>query len=216
MPIDIDAAEESIKQAKEKGEDRNFRESIDAIVNLRDIDVKDQQNRITTDVFLPKGTGKKSKVCVIGRGDLALHAKEAGVDVLTQDDLNALGKDRKKVKSLASEYDYFLAQVDMMPLVGRTLGSVLGPRGKMPKPVPPTADLDEMLKSLSSTISIRTQRGQPVVNSCIGTVDMDDRDLAVNLNAVVEAVERNLPRGRENIRSVVVKKSMGSPVEVTT
>ncbi len=211
MPIDVAAAEKIIKQAKEKGKGRNFRQSVDLIVTLKDFDVKEQK-KISSDVVLPKGRGKDVKVCVIAGGDLALRAKETGAGVLTRSDLEALGQDKKKVKQLAAEYDFFVAQADMMPLVGKTLGSVLGPRGKMPKPVPPAANIDAVVTRLSRTVTARVQREQAIVNAVIGTEAMDDRDLAENLVAVVESLEASLPRGDMNVGKVTIKTSMGHPV----
>lgn len=212
MPIDFEVAEKAIKEAKEKGKGRNFRQSVDVVFNLKEFDIKDQKNRISADIALPSGRGKDIEICVIGSGDLALRAKEIGTGVLTREDLEALSKDKKKVKELARKYDFFVAQADMMPLVGRTLGSVLGPRGKMPKPIPPNANITAVVERLRRTITVKTQRDQAIINSCIGTEEMDDRELAQNLVALVEGVERNLPRGDQNIGSIVVKTTMGSPV----
>jgi large subunit ribosomal protein L1 len=83
----------------------------------------------------------------------------------------------------------------------------------MPKPVPPNANIDGMIERLSKTVTIRTQRDQPIINSSVGTEAMDDRELAENLRSLVEAVERTLPRADQNIGSIVVKTTMGSPVE---
>ncbi len=212
MPVDINVVEKSIKEAKEKGKGRNFRQSVDLILNLKEFDVKDQKNRIASDVVLPRGRGREVSICVIAGGDLALRAKEAGTGVLTKEDLEALGKDKKKVKELSRKYDFFVAQMDMMPQIGRSLGSVLGPRGKMPKPVPPNANIEVVVERLSKTITVRTQREQAIINSCIGSEEMSDKELAENLSAVVESVERNLPRGEDNIGSIIVKTSMGPPV----
>lgn len=212
MPVDSNVVEKFIKEAKEKGKGRNFRQSVDLILNLKEFDVKDQKNRIASDVVLPRGRGREVSICVIAGGDLALRAKEVGTGVLTKEDLEALGKDRKKVKELSRKYDFFVAQMDMMPHIGRSLGSVLGPRGKMPKPVPPNANIEAVVERLSKTITVRTQREQAIINSCIGSEEMSDKELAENLSAVVESVERNLPRGEDNIRSIIVKTSMGPPV----
>lgn len=214
MPINLSTAENAIREAKEKGKGRNFRQSIDLVLNLRDFDVKDQKNRVNQDVVLPNGRGSDIRVCVIAGGDLALRAKEGGAGVLSREDLDTLGKDRKEVKRLASEYDFFVAQADMMPLVGRTLGSVLGPRGKMPKPIPPNANVDGVLTRLSKTVTVRTQRDQAIINSCIGTEAMSDEELAQNMSALVESVERSLPRADQNIGSMLVKTTMGPPVRV--
>jgi len=212
MPIDVEVAEKAIKEAKEKGKGRNFRQSVDVVLNLKEFDIKDQKNRISTDIVLPMGRGKDIEICVVGSGDLAIRAKEIGTGVLTKEDLEALSKDKKKVKELARKYDFFVAQADMMPLVGRTLGSVLGPRGKMPKPIPPNANITAVVERLRRTVTVKTQRDQAIINSCIGTEEMDDRELAQNLAALVEGVERNLPRGDQNIGSIIVKTTMGSPV----
>jgi large subunit ribosomal protein L1 len=212
MPIDSEVAQNLIKEAKEKGKGRNFRQTIDVTFNLKEFDIKDQKNRVNEDVLLPNGRGKDVRICVIAGGDMALRAKELGAGVLNRQDLDSISQDKKQVKAIAAEYDYFIAQVDMMSLVGRSLGSVLGPRGKMPKPVPPNASIDALIERLSKTVTIRTQRDQPIINSSIGTEAMEDGDLAENLRSLVEAVERSLPRAEQNIDSIVVKTTMGPPV----
>ena len=213
MPIEIEVAQNLIKEAKERGKGRNFRQTVDVTFNLKEFDIKDQKNRINEDVLLPNGRGKDIKICVIAGGDMALRAKDLGAGVLMREDLDSISKDKKKVKAISAEYDYFIAQADMMPLVGRSLGSVLGPRGKMPKPVPPNANIDGLIERLSKTVTIRNQRDQPIINSSVGTEAMDDHELAENLRSLVEAVERTLPRADQNIGSIIVKTTMGSPVE---
>jgi large subunit ribosomal protein L1 len=213
MPIDIEVAQNMVKEAKDKGKGRNFRQTVDVTFNLKEFDIKDQKNRVNEDVLLPNGRGKDVKICVIAGGDMALRAKELGAGVLSRQDLDSISQDKKQVKAIAAEYDYFIAQVDMMSLVGRSLGSVLGPRGKMPKPVPPNASIDGIIERLSKTVTIRTQREQPIINSSIGTEAMEDGDLAENLRALVEAVERSLPRAEQNIGSIVVKTTMGPPTK---
>jgi large subunit ribosomal protein L1 len=213
VPIEIEVAQNLIKEAKERGKGRNFRQTVDVTFNLKEFDIKDQKNRINEDVLLPNGRGKDIKICVIAGGDMALRAKDLGAGVLMREDLDSISKDKKKVKAISAEYDYFIAQADMMPLVGRSLGSVLGPRGKMPKPVPPNANIDGLIERLSKTVTIRNQRDQPIINSSVGTEAMDDHELAENLRSLVEAVERTLPRADQNIGSIIVKTTMGSPVE---
>jgi large subunit ribosomal protein L1 len=212
MPIDMSRAENAIKEAKEKGKGRNFRQAIDVVLNLKEFDVKDQKNRISSDVVLPRGRGRDASICVIASGDLALRAKDSGCGVLEKQDLETLGKDRKKVKELAAQYDHFVAQADMMPLIGRSLGSVLGPRGRMPRPIPPNANIEAVVQRMAKTVTVKTQRDQTIINSCIGTEDMSDGELAENLNVLVDSVERDLPRGDQNIGSVIVKTTMGPPV----
>ena len=142
---------EAVKEAKEQSKPRNFTQSVDMIINVRDLDVKKPENRFNEEVTLPNGRGKDVKIGVIADGELIVQAKDAGVAlVINKDDLEALGKDRKQAKSAANSVDFFIAQADMMPLVGRFLGPILGPRNKMPKPVPASIKLDPLLERLQS------------------------------------------------------------------
>jgi len=50
--------------------------------------------------------------------------------------------------------------------------------------------------------------------TAIGTVDMKPEDLAENALAVISALEAKLPQGQANIGRIIVKTTMGIPVEV--
>ena len=214
MPIPKEDLLKAIRQMRENSKPRKFLQSVELLVGLRDIDLKKPENRISEDVVLPHGLGKQRKVAIFAEGDLALRAKEAGVDlVLGRDDINALQKDKKRAKKIAEEFDFFLAQADLMPLIGRALGPVLGPRGKIPKPVPPSADPKGLLERYRKTIRIRT-REQPVVHAPIGTEQMGDEQLADNASAMLEALEHKLEKGMHQIGSVYIKTTMGKAVRV--
>lgn len=205
---------EAVKKAKELSRPRNFTQSMDVIMNIKDLDVNKPENRFDEEVSLPNGRGKDVKIAVIADGELALQAKNAGADlVITKEELEELGKDRKKAKKLANEYEFFVAQADMMPLVGRFLGPVLGPRKKMPKPVPATINPEPILKKLRDTVKVRI-KDQPVVHTVVGTVDMDDEKLAENIEAVLQTIDRKLEKGRNQLKSMYVKTTMGPVVRV--
>ena len=141
---------EAVKEAKEQSKPRNFTQSVDMIVNIRDLDVKKPENRFNEEVTLPNGRGKEVKIGVIADGELIVQAKDAGVAlVINKADLEELGKDRKAAKKAANSVDFFIAQADMMPLVGRFLGPILGPRNKMPKPVPASIKLDPAFRKIT-------------------------------------------------------------------
>jgi len=213
MPIDEEKLLQALKVLRAKTRPRNFRQSVELLVNLRDIDLRKPENRIRELVELPHGLGKEAKVCVIASGDAALRAKRAGLDVLEREELEALAGDKKRQKKLAEEYDFFVAEAPLMPLVGRVMGAVLGPRGKMPTPVPPTADFKPVVERLKRTVRVVAWKA-PHVYCKVGTEDMDDKALAENINAVIKALEDKLPRGLKNIKSVYVKMTMGPAVEV--
>ena len=205
---------EAVKEAKEQSKPRNFTQSVDVIINIKDLDVKRPDNRFDEEVALPNGRGKEIKIGVIGDGELAVQAKNAGVDlVLSKEDLEELGKDRGQAKKIANSIDSFIAQADMMPLVGRFLGPILGPRKKMPKPVPASIKLDPLLDRLQSTIKVGVKQ-QPSIQVLVGTQDMDDQAIADNIEAVFAVLDRNLEKGRNQIKSMFIKTTMGSVVRV--
>ncbi|MCQ2737504.1 MAG: 50S ribosomal protein L1 [archaeon] len=205
---------DAVKEAKELAKPRNFTQSIDVIINIKDLDVRKPDNRFSEELALPNGRGKPITIGVIADGELAVSAKNAGIDlVISKEDLEELGKNRKQAKKLAGSVDFFIAQADMMALVGRFLGPVLGPRNKMPKPVPASAKVEPLLERLQSTIKVGVKQ-QPSIQILVGTQDMDDEKLAENIEAVLAILDRNLEKGRNQIKSMYIKATMGSVVRV--
>ena len=214
MPLPKDQLLTALGELRKPETKREFAQSVDLIVKLREIDLKKPENRLNESVELPNSLDKETKICVIAGGDLATRAKAGKADlVLARDDLDRLGKDKKGARKLVSEYDYFIAEAPLMPLVGKTIGPILGPRGKMPTPVPPNAPIDQIVSSHRKLIRVRV-REQPVIQCRIGTEKMPDDKIAENAQAVFSRIEAKLERGAKNIGQVLVKTTMGKPVKV--
>ncbi len=215
MVLDAKNLQEAISELRSSSKKRNFNQSAELIINLRDIDMKKPEGRIQEVIELPHPLGKNVGVCVIATGGLSLRARRAGADmVLEREDLENLAGDKKRQRETAKKASFFIAEAPLMPLVGRVLGPILGPRGKMPTPVPPTADIEEIIERQRRMIRIRS-RGQPTLECRVGTEDMSDGDLQDNIQAVIGRVERRLKRGMKNIDSVYLKLSMGPPIKVS-
>jgi large subunit ribosomal protein L1 len=213
MTVTLGSLKEALSKALDSPKQR-FTQSVDLVVNLRDVDPKKPENRFNELVELPNSPGKTPKICVIAGGQLAVEAKKSGADaILTREDLDSLAKNRKAARKLAKEYDFFVAEAPMMPLVGRTLGPLLGPRGKMPTPIPPNAPLTPIIERLRRTVRIRL-KDQPTIQCRIGAENMDADKLAENAQAVLRRLEEKLEKGVRNISKVFVKKTMGEAVEV--
>jgi len=214
MPLNQKNLLEAVKEVKTNNNERKFSQSIDLAINLQNIDMKKPEGRISERIELPYSAGKDIKVCVIATGEMAFNAKKAGASfVLERAALEALVGDKKKQKDIAKKYDIFIAQAPLMALVGKSLGASLGPRGKMPTPVAPNADIKEQIEKHKKIVSIRL-RGQPVIQCRVGNEEMADEEIAENIQTIVRRLEGKLKRGINNFKTVYLKTSMGSSVKV--
>lgn len=198
----------AVQKALEGAKKRNFVETVELAINLKDIDLSIPKNRIQDDIILPNGRGRPVRICVIGGGELALKAKDVADLVITPEELGAIADDKKEAKKIANSTDYFIAEAPLMAAVGKRLGTVLGPRGKMPKPIPPGADPSGMIESLRKSVSIRT-KDRKTFHAPIGTADMTPEQLADNAETILKRVETKLEKGKMNIASSYVKTTMG-------
>ena len=202
-----------IKQAKENDKDRKFTQSVEMIMVFKDVDVK-KGFSINETVQLPKKTSKPATVCIMASGDMGIKAKNAKADlVVDEGELAKLSADKKKSKNIINKYDFFLADTKLMPTVGKTLGQLLGPRGKMPTPVPFNAPIESFLERFRSSVKIKA-KGSLALSCKIGEESMEDTDLAANANAVVTAIEKTLPNGSKNIKKIMFKTTMGKAIKV--
>ena len=128
----------AIKQAIEDAPERKFVQSVDIAFTIKDVDLKNPTNRIKEEIRLPSGRGREVKVAMFAAGEAATRARDAGIHVITPPEIEELGGNKGRAKKIANQFDFFLSEVPHMGLIGRYLGTVLGPRGKMPRPVPPT------------------------------------------------------------------------------
>jgi large subunit ribosomal protein L1 len=214
MPLNMKNLLAAIAEVKSNTNDRKFTQSVDLAINLQNIDMKKPEGRIQERIELPHSVGKQLKVCVIATGELAMKAKQAGASlVMGKAELEALTGEKKKQKSIAQKYDLFIAEAPLMPVVGKSLGASLGPRGKMPTPVAPNANIAENIKKHQNVVQVR-MRGQPVIQCRIGSQEMADQEIADNVQAVVRRIESKLKRGIKNFRSVYLKTSMGNSIKV--
>src|SRR5213594_12750 len=214
MLVSKDAIAKAVADMKGKSEKRKFNQSVELAVKLRELDLKRPEARINESIELPTPPSKTTKVAVIAGGDLAVRAKNAGADlVIGREDLHKLGRDKKQARKLAQNYDFFIAEAPLMPQVGKALGQMLGPRGKMPTPIPPTAPIDDIIKRQRRNVRLK-MKDQPVIQAKVGTEDMPDDVLVQNIQTVISRLEAKLEKGPKNIKAVSIKTSMGPLVKI--
>jgi large subunit ribosomal protein L1 len=213
MSLPTEQIKQAVEKAREASPARNFEQSFDLAINLRELDMNRPDNRVNIRFQLPNGIGKR-KVLVFASGDLALRSRRAGADdVVEPAELDQLAADKKAAKKRLANYDVFVAEAPMMPTVGRVAGPILGPRGKMPTPVPPQAPIDNILERERRTIVLRS-RDKPFVHCIVGKEGMTDDEVTQNIEAVINNLTAATKRGFANIKTMYLKLSMGDSVKV--
>ncbi len=207
MPLE-DAIKNAIKELRKNSKKRNFVQTFDLIVNLKDVDLKKPENKFTEDLVLPHGKGKEVKIVIFSD---SIKEGEINYPILRSSDIEILSKSKREAKKFIKRTDFFLAEPKLMPLIGKMLGQFLGPRGKMPKII--TEDLGKMVEDLKKSVRIRL-KDSPVIQCPVGNESMKDEEIAENVVAVLEFLKNKLPKGEKNIANVLLKMTMSKPVEI--
>ncbi|MCW6158249.1 MAG: 50S ribosomal protein L1 [Thermoplasmatales archaeon] len=211
--MDGEALKKSLEEAINKSPKRNFGESVDLAVNLKDVDLSNPKNRINEEILLPNGRGRKIKVGLISGNEMATKAKGNADKFISAEELDKMTDHKRETKKMVNDIDFFIAEVALMPRVGKILGGIMGPRGKMPRPVPASVDPTPIINNLRRTVKARSKE-KPVIHVAIGTKDMEVEKIAENGLEVLKRIEAKLEKGEENIRTIYVKTTMGPAVKV--
>jgi large subunit ribosomal protein L1 len=204
--------EEAVEKAVEEAEERGFTESVDLIFNFRDVDLSDPNNRFNEDIKLPYQADEEIKVAVIG-DSITNEADNADKKISEQELEDEYFDDPSNAKDLAEEYTFLLAEAPLMPKIGSQLGQVFGPRNMMPDPVQPGEDPSDDIEDLRNTVTLRLKQ-DPLMQIKIGNEEQDLDNVAMNADTIYEFVSGQMPKGDNNLKSVLVKTTMGPTVEV--
>jgi len=207
------SALDAVNEALGKAPKREFSETVELSVNLKDLDLTVPKNRLEDEVPLPNGRGRDVRVAVFGTPELCQKIRGVADTTIDPAALDELLKDKRRAKKLVESTDFFLAEAPLMPTIGRRLGVVLGPRGKMPRPVPPGADPTNMINALKRSIRVRS-KGNRTFHAPVGTRAMTPEQIAQNVDAVLQRIMGKLERGRTNIDSVYLKTTMGPAIRL--
>lgn len=202
---------QKIEEAKAKSSQRKFKQSIELSMNFKEIDLESTEYKLNLNIVLPKGRGKDVKIGIFADGDMNVRAKKVSDYVLSKAEVEEYSRNKRRMRKFSTDCYSFIAQPDMMPLIGKTWGVVLGPRGKMPQPVPDSADLNTVMNRVKNTVRIRSKKN-PTIQVPVGVEDMSADDLADNVSVVLDAVERIIPK--EKIQSAYLKTTMGETIKL--
>ncbi len=197
--------------AESKGK-RKFSQSIDLGINFKDVDFKKPESRVNVDVTLPHQP-RETKVAIFADPQTATEAKKVADLVLLNEDIVAYAADKKKQKELLN-YS-FLAVPSLMAVVGKQLGQFLGARGRLPKPIPPNANLGALVGVTRRSVNLKNKgKYLPVLHCVVGREGMSEEDVTENVLAVIDAVTKKVPAS--NISNIYVKLTMGPAMKIAS
>ena len=188
-----------------KEKKRKFVQTVDLVMNLKNFDVR--KEALNTFIFIPHGSEKKLAAFFMKRSKL--------IDTITEEDFVKY-KDMKDIKKLAKKYDGFIAVAPMMGKVATKFGRAFGPMNRMPSPqcgiVPQENEdmVNDMISKMNNSIRIKNK--EMAIKFAIGKEDMPDEELAENINVAIKELEKKLPRGKDNIKEVLIKFTMTKPI----
>ena len=207
----------ALTEINEKGKNRNFNQTIELIISLRQLLLNRPEAQLNLRVKIPHATGKE-------QGKALLFIKKASSNdevsklfskvVFAED----LPKYNKKTVGELLTFDSLFAYKETMLDVAKYLGQELAPKGKMPKPLltldVPTLKV-EIRKGLDS-VTITNKKGKilPMLQTVVGTERMGTDEMAENILMIYDEVVKALPKAKENVKAVIVKKTMGKPVKI--
>jgi len=212
-----------IKKEGHKDKVRKFDETIDFIINLKDLNLNDPKNRIDKELILPNDiiAEKNLRICVIASDEILMEAKKIGVDTLDRDGLTSLDREEKKdKKKFVKKYDFFIVEDKLMRDVARYLARFLGPAGKMPKPFPTGYGIISSINDLNTAFDryrkiIRIQvKKHPIVQVKVGKKSMEADNVYENIKTIVDYIAGLMPHKYNNFKSMFVKSTMGKAIKI--
>lgn len=204
----IDIIKELFEKYKGK---RKFTQSVEIAINFKGVNFSKQDNRLNISIILPNGRGKSAEVLVYAdKKEIVDAANSAGAKVVGSKDLESLSHDKEGMKGLLGYLS--LAEPKMMGQVAKSLGSYLGPKGKMPKPLI-GGDVAGMINNITKSVSIITKgKFLPTLQCAVGSELMEPEKIAENVEAVLEGLAKVV--NAQNVKSVYVKLSMSPPIKL--
>jgi large subunit ribosomal protein L1 len=200
----LEKALEELRKTKE----RKFNQSVDLIINLKKFDTK--RNSLNVFVQVPHKI-KDKKICAF------LESKNKNVETITAEEFRKFS-DKKEVEKLVKKFDFFIAQGSLMTRVATIFGRVLGQAGKMPSLqlgiMTEVNDkvINELKEKIDNNLKIRTKEAS--IKLCVGKQNMKNEDIIENIVTIYNAVFKNLPKGKENIKNLEIKFTMTKPQKI--
>ncbi len=192
-----------------KGKERKFDQTVDLIINLQKFDLK--KNQINLFISVPFRI-KEKKICAF------FETKNKDIETITPEQFKKYS-DKKALRKLVKNFDFFIAQASLMPKIATVFGRVLGPAGKMPSPQLGILtdinekEINELREKINNSVKIKIK--EPSVKLAIGKQSMKDEEIIENTMMVYNDILKSLLKGKDNIKNIELKFTMTKPYKIS-
>ncbi|MEM4773063.1 MAG: hypothetical protein QXQ16_00440 [Candidatus Aenigmatarchaeota archaeon] len=203
--MDYELLKNKIEEAIKTKEKRKFKQSLELIIVLKDVDIKEIKNNISI-ITLPYFND--SKVVVFSE----IKRSDINAESISLKEIENISQNKRLAKKFARSFDFSLAETKLIPIIGKLLGKFLAPLGKMPIPITDEKKLNENIEKLKKSRKINLKQNQIQIK--IGKEDMKLEELFENAKSAINQIVSNLPNGEKNIKKIYVKLTMSKPIRV--
>lgn len=192
-----------------KGKERKFDQTVDLIINLQKFDLK--KNQINLFISVPFRI-KEKKICAF------FETKNKDIETITPEQFKKYS-DKKALRKLVKNFDFFIAQASLMPKIATVFGRVLGPAGKMPSPQLGILtninekEINELREKINNSVKIKIKESS--VKLAVGKQSMKDEEIVENTMIVYNAILKSLLKGKDNIKNIELKFTMTKPYKIS-
>ena len=215
---DLNLIKTKIEEARKLAKKRNFVQTFDGIINLKQLDPKNPSHKIDLGVTINSPIKNKPLKVVAFLEREIPNADKAFDKVIYKNELEEYKNNFPKIKELYKKYDKFIVHAQVMPMFAQIFGRYLGPLNKMPNPrlghvINDKTDVLALREKLEKTVQLQNKKSN-VLQFSFGSEKLDDETLASNLKTILESLEMHLPAQRNNIKDVYIKLTMSKPVRL--
>jgi len=205
IAMDFEVLKQKIEEAIKNKEKRRFKQSVELIVVLKDVDVKELKKLLS---YITMPYYNFSKVVVFSE----IKKDFENAKCVTLREVEEISQSKRLSKKFVRSFDFSLAEPKLIPTIGKLLGKFLAPLGKMPFPITDEKKLNETINNLIKSFKVNLKQNQIQIK--IGKEDMKIEEIFENAKSAINQIIQVLPNGEKNIKKIYVKLTMSKPIKV--
>lgn len=200
------------KEETLKGKKRNFQETVDLQVSLKNYDPQ-KEKRFSGTFKLPHNPRPNLKLCMLGTQVHCEKAEEAGIDAMNTEALKGFNKNKKIIKKWTKKYDAYLASDTLIKQIPRLLGPALNKAGKFPTVVSARESVKEKAEEVRATIKFQMKKVL-TLNVAVGHVGLTHAQIKQNTQLACNFLASLLKKNWQNIKVLYIKSTMGPSFQI--